>query len=335
MVAQLLFDRYRVIEPIGEGCVGSIFLVEDVLNEHKKLALKVLTNDQALDQHTAERFIQEAQVSLEIDNPNLIKVYDTYFIKEAEICDTHFKNRSAFTMEYIDGCDLRARLSQGHIPDDQIDTIFGQILSALSELHKRGISHRDIKLENILLRKNGDAVLTDLGIIKTQGGAIKTKPGTFIGTIQYFPPEYLLKNIYEPRGDIYAAGILLLEVATGEMLNSELRGEKLAQHLIDTDFAISEESLSKVSAKYRYIIRKATRKDIDKRYQTAEEMIADFFKEPAYFVQNPSLQNQEQASPNVFKKLLRSYKSMSPIMRLVTLSLLIGTVVFLAALVLA
>lgn len=298
MSSGLLLDRYRVTRQIGDGRVGVVFLAEDILHDHKEIALKVLNDDQALDQFTELRFDREANISQKLDHPNLITVYDSFFIQDATLCGQQYKNRSAYTMEYIDGSDLRVRLKSGAFTEKEVDKLFIQLLSALEVLHDEGISHRDIKLENILLRKNGDVVLTDLGIMKLDSQVIKTKPGTFMGTVLYFPPEYLLENVYEPRGDLYAVGIVLLEIYAGHIWDVTFGGEKLAQHLITTKFEIKDDVFHKLPVKYRNIARKATAFDREERYQSAAEMRKEFEKDSRAFA-NTGKDNQRSSLSNL------------------------------------
>ncbi|MCB0353845.1 MAG: serine/threonine protein kinase, partial [Bdellovibrionales bacterium] len=230
-------------------------------------ALKVLVNDAAFDEHTLKRFQDEMRVCQEIRHPNLVEAYDLI-----DLGDT-----VAFSMEYVKGADLGSFFRQGKSLDhDELDWIFQQLLSALQELHDHGIVHRDLKLENVLIREDGVLKLSDLGLMKDLNSKGLTRAGVLLGTAQYMPPEYVKHSKYDQRGDIYATGVMLLELLVGKRRLADKPGMEAIEHLIKTKFEIPALLLEGLPRKYRHIIALATEVDPATRYQTAEAMRGDF-----------------------------------------------------------
>ncbi|MCB0333502.1 MAG: serine/threonine protein kinase [Bdellovibrionales bacterium] len=264
-----LANRFRVLDTLGEGAGSSVYLVSDLEKNGKQVALKVLVNDEAFDEHTLERFRDEMRVCRDLSHPNIIQAYD--FI---DLGDT-----IAFSMEYVKGCDLGSMFyEKKEFTPKEIDWIFDQLLSALEELHKRNIVHRDLKLENVLIREDGVVKLSDLGLMKDLNSRGMTRAGVLLGTAQYMPPEYIRSSKYDGRGDLYAVGIMLLEILTGKRRLVDKPGMEAIEHLIKTKFEIPELLLTGLPKKYVSIIRRATQSEPKHRYQSASEMKLDFAK---------------------------------------------------------
>jgi|GEM_PF-4118892 len=260
-----LARRYRVLGTLGEGTGSAVYLVSDLQDNGKQYALKVLMNDEAFDEHTLERFKDEMRVCATLRHPNLIQAYD--FIDLGD--------KFAFTMEYIKGNDLRTIFKSPKVDYDQIDSLLEQLLSALSELHSNDIVHRDLKLENILIREDGLLKLSDLGLMKRLGADGLTRTGVLLGTVHYMPPEYIQTYYYDHRGDIYAVGIILLELLTKKRRLSKMTGQQAIQHLLEKDFEIPKLLFHGLPKKYTYILSRALEKDMDQRYQQVDQMLTD------------------------------------------------------------
>lgn len=263
----LLLNRFNVLKTLGEGAVGAVYLVNDRKQEMQEVALKVLTNTIDLDDHTHDRFKQEIAILQEIDHPNIVRAFD--FIES--------KDTIAYTMEFIDGADLGSIFKKETFTYETINKMFLQLLSALQELHIKGVWHRDLKLENIMITKNGDIKLTDLGLVKNVFRKGYTKTGVLLGTAQYMPPEYVKTAKFDARGDLYAVGVILFEVLKRRRRMANLPGNKIIEILMEQGFQIPDKELQGMSPKYAQIIRKATDPDPKKRFQSAGEM-ADMFK---------------------------------------------------------
>lgn len=261
-----LADRFEVIEVVGEGASGAVYRVLDRAQGGKEVALKILLNNAAFDENTLSRFVAELRILEKIQHPNIVEAYDLI-----ELGDT-----IAFTMEYVPGSDLGELFRSRRVKHEEIDPIFRQILSALAELHKHGIVHRDIKLENVLVTSEGHVKLGDLGLMKCGEFDSMTKTGVLLGTAQYMPPEYVRGSVYDHRGDLYAVGLMLYELLTHKRRLSDKNGNEALEYLIKTRFQIPRITLTGLPRKYLDIIDRALDPEPANRYQSAEEMRAAF-----------------------------------------------------------
>ena len=262
--------RFKVIRVLGEGAAGAVLHVVDLQAGEREVALKILRNHEAFDDKTFERFLEEREICGEIRHPHIVEGYD--LIRDGDTI--------AFTMEYVPGHDLAKLMHSRKISYEEIDGIFLQVLSALDELHQRGISHRDVKLENILVRHDGVAKLSDLGLTKRAGSKM-TATGVLLGTAQYFPPEYIRSSTYDHRGDIYSLGLALYEVLTRERWLRKKNGAEAIQHLLKSGFHVPKIDDPELPARYHRVLAGALNPDLNKRFQSAEEMKSAILGAPA------------------------------------------------------
>jgi serine/threonine protein kinase len=266
-----LHERFELVQLLGEGAGGIVFQVKDRLNDFDEVALKVLLDPHAFDEQTVRRFREELKISQQLCHPSAIRGF--------EVIET--KDTLAFTMEVVRGLDLGKIFKERALTHDDIDYIFTQVLGALRELHGKGVLHRDIKLENIMVSEEGDVKLSDLGLSK-QYGIQLTKTGVLLGTAQYLPPEYIRKGRFDARGDIYALGVALFELFYGKRWMVEYSGAEAIEVLLQKNFSFPFEKLSGVPKKYQYIIRKCLAVAVDQRFQSAAEVIDAFTKPQDY-----------------------------------------------------
>ncbi len=261
-----LADRFEVIEVLGEGASGAVYRVSDRQQGGREVALKILLNNSAFDENTLSRFIAELRILQKVQHPNLVEAYDLIELGET----------IAFTMEYVPGSDLGHVFRNRKLSNDELDSIFYQVLSALDELHKHGIVHRDIKLENVLVTKDGRVKLSDLGLMKCGDFDNMTRTGILLGTAQYMPPEYVRGSMYDHRGDIYAVGLMLYELLTSKRRLSDKNGNEALEYLIKTKFQIPRITLTGLPRRYLDIIDRALDPDPNNRFQSAAEMRSSF-----------------------------------------------------------
>lgn len=257
-----LAERFELLGTLGQGGSGVVYLVRDLRRGGKELALKVLEFSSELDDHTIERFREEVKVCSQIRHPNLIRAYDL-FESDGEL---------AYSMEYVDGSSLSSTFECRPFSDQEIDTLLEQVLSALQALHSHGILHRDVKMENVLLNKDGSAKLTDLGLMKQYRKGF-TENGILLGTAQYFPPEYIRSGRFDARSDIYAVGIMLYEFLRGERYLSQMPGEQVIDYLIKRRFHVPLEFRREVSRRHLFVLERSLNKDPRKRFQAVWEMM--------------------------------------------------------------
>ena len=211
---------YRIEKTIGEGGMATAYLaVQESLG--RLAVVKVLnTNTRDTTEHV-ERFLNEGRIVASLNHPHIITIYD---IGIAE--DFMF-----ISMEYIEGGDLRTRLKHPVSEKEAID-IIKKICSGLDAAHRKGIVHRDVKPGNILFKKNGEPLLTDFGIAKrlTMDQDL-TQTGVFLGSPNYMAPEQAEDGPIDGRADIYALGVILYEMLTGQKpYKSESVIEVIVQH---------------------------------------------------------------------------------------------------------
>jgi serine/threonine-protein kinase len=206
-ITQQLTGRYELIELIGRGGFAAVYRVMNV-RLHRTEALKVLSERLTEDQDFARRFEQEARTAASLDHPNIVKIYDYGGLE----------NFFWFSMQLVDGPSLGRRLKSGSRLEPFTAARIGvRILDALRYSHERGVIHRDIKPDNILIDREGRPYLTDYGVAKSQLALVKTQAGTLLGSPAYMSPEQLQGKPVDPRSDLYSVGVTLYKGLAGEL----------------------------------------------------------------------------------------------------------------------
>ncbi|MBN1633763.1 MAG: serine/threonine protein kinase [Ignavibacteria bacterium] len=258
-------QNYEIISLIGEGGMGKVYLARHLTLE-RKVAVKVLNPEFVFNEELRQRFINEAKVLSTLTHQNIVTLYDF----------TEFEDNLVIIMEYIEGNSLEhiVRNLTGAIPEARSINIFGQILSAFSFAHKKGIVHRDIKPSNILLQAGDVPKILDFGIAKILHGDINlTKTGTKIGTIYYMSPEQILGRPIDFRTDIYSLGVTLFEMLCGKKPYDEnITSEYLIQEkIVKEPLPPIRTIYPAVSERMEYIVNKATSKYPDDRFRSCDE----------------------------------------------------------------
>lgn len=260
-----LMRRFSIVRKLGEGASSAVYHALDRDRDNRPVALKLLVNAEAFDEHTLTRFHEEFEALKKIHHPNVVAAYD-FFGLGRDI---------AFAMEFIDGRDLGQLLSRGPVPALEIDRIMSQVLEGLGALHEAQVLHRDLKLENVLVSKDGVAKISDLGLMRRLDQEGITRTGILLGTAQYLPPEYIKSGEYDARGDLYAIGVMIFELASGTRRLADKRGMEVLEHLIRTKFPLPDFSqYPRISERHVEIVTRAMNSKPRKRYQSAAEMRA-------------------------------------------------------------
>ncbi|MGD2157935.1 MAG: serine/threonine-protein kinase, partial [Anaerolineales bacterium] len=201
MIGKLLNERYRLDALLGRGGMGTVHRAFDSMLE-RQVAVKLVTGYQ-LETEGRARLLQEAKSIAQLNHPNIVTVYDAGEMDKAPF----------IVMELIEGESLHTRP-----PKDLKDLvrIASQICQALEHAHERGIVHRDLKPENVLIDAEGSAKLMDFGIARSMASRM-TQEGLIEGTVFYMAPELALGKEYDGRADLYALGVMLYELTTGEL----------------------------------------------------------------------------------------------------------------------
>jgi serine/threonine protein kinase/tetratricopeptide (TPR) repeat protein len=200
----LFAGRYEIIEELGKGGMGSVFRVEDTKIQ-EEVALKIIKPEIAADEQTIERFRNELKLARKIAHRNVCKMYDL-----GEEHGTHF-----ITMEYVPGENLKSLMNRiGKLPVGKSVAIALQICQGLTEAHNQGVVHRDLKPQNIMIDKQGNAHIMDFGIARSASTPGPTTSGVLVGTPGYMAPEQIEGKKADQRSDIYALGTILFEMLT-------------------------------------------------------------------------------------------------------------------------
>ena len=274
--------HYEIIEQIGEGGMGEVYLAEDKQLE-RKLALKILPESVAQDLERMQRFVREAKSASALNHPNIITIYEI-----GETDSTHF-----IAMEYVEGATLRERLKGAPVNLKSALEIAIQVASALDAAHRSGIVHRDIKPENVMIRPDGLVKILDFGIAKLSepqaaarglsandseaATAIKsyTTPGMIIGTVAYMSPEQARGLAVDARSDLWSLGVVLYEMAAGRLPFEGQTSSDVISSILQKEPPALTLFSDEADARLDEIVTKALTKDKEERYQSAKDLFID------------------------------------------------------------
>src|SRR5437016_5306737 len=270
--------RYEIRAKIGEGGMGEVYLAQDSQLD-RIVALKLLSAEIARDQQRLYRFLQEARAASKLKSANVAHIYEI-----GEVEGHHF-----IAMEYVEGQPLNNKMGGRPMEAAEIVKLGGQIARALDEAHSKGITHRDIKPQNIIVTSDAEVKMLDFGLAKLSGvpsetdltpeselaTKVKTSPGIVMGTVNYMSPDQAMGREVDHRTDIFSLGVVLYEMATGRVPFS---GASLTE-TIDRIAHAQPEAIARfnysVPPELEVIIKKALRKSRDERYQSARDLLVD------------------------------------------------------------
>ena len=257
--------RFEVIEELGKGGMGKVYKVLDK-EVNEKIALKLLKTEIATDEKTIERFRNELKFARKIGHPNVCRMYDLN--REGE---THY-----ITMELVSGEDLKSTITRiGQFPVGKAVSIAKQVCDGLSEAHRLGVVHRDLKPQNIMLDKEGNARIMDFGIARSLKAKGLTGAGVMIGTPEYMSPEQVDVRDVDQRSDIYSLGVILYEMVTGRLPFEGETSIAIAMKHKSEAPRNPKELNSQIPEDLSRVILKCLEKDKEKRYQSAGEVRAE------------------------------------------------------------
>jgi non-specific serine/threonine protein kinase len=255
-------SHYRILEKLGEGGMGVVYKAQDLRLE-RLVALKFLPPDLEETSEAKQRFITEARAASSLNHPNVATVYD---IGEAEFC-------SFIAMELVEGETLKSRLKGDRLTIEQVKTMGLQIAEGLQAAHAKGIVHRDIKPDNLLLTVNGHIKIMDFGVAKVAGGSM-TRTGTTVGTLAYMSPEQLVAEDVDNRSDLWSFGVVLYQMLTGELPFRRGTEAAVIYEILNRDPTPLEEYRSDVPPTLRAVISQLLQKDPAARPASAADVIA-------------------------------------------------------------
>jgi serine/threonine protein kinase len=303
----VLDDRYDVVRPLGSGGMGEVYLARDrVLG--RDVALKVLRKQYTGDAEFAERFKREAMSAASLSHPNIIQVYDRGETEEGA---------SYIAMEYVPGGTLKERISrEGPLEAADAAGIGAQVAEALGAAHDRGMVHRDIKPQNVLLAARGGAKVVDFGIARAGSSATISRTGSVMGTAGYMSPEQALGKPATPKSDLYSLGVVLYEALTGELPYTADNPIAVSMKHVNEPLRPPIELNPRIPKGMNALVTKLLAKDPEDRYADAEELADDLWRvnrglEPVAAgvgrKQGPGTQRTALASTNVTNKMQRPW----------------------------
>ena len=256
--------RYQIIEELGKGGMGKVYKAIDK-EINAKVALKLIKPEISADNKTIERFRNELKIARDISHKNVCRMYDLNKVK-----GSYF-----ITMEYISGEDLRSFLRRSRqLAIATAIAIAKQVCEGLSEAHKSGVVHRDLKPGNIMIDKDGNARIMDFGIarsLKTKG---ITGEGVMIGTPEYMSPEQVEGRDVDQRSDIYSFGVILYEMVTGRVpFEGDTPLSIAVKHKTETPREPKELN-NQIPEDLSRLILRCMEKDKEKRYPQAGELLS-------------------------------------------------------------
>jgi hypothetical protein len=272
----------------------------------RDVALKVLRKQYAGDDEFAERFKREAMSAASLSHPNIVQVYDRGETEEGA---------SYIAMEYVPGGTLKERISrEGPLEAADAAGLGAQVAEALGAAHDRGMVHRDIKPQNVLLAARGGAKVADFGIARAGSSATISRTGSVMGTAGYMSPEQALGKPATPKSDLYSLGVVLYEALTGELPYTADNPIAVSMKHVNEPLRPPVELNPRIPKGMNALVRKLLAKDPEDRYADADELADDLWRVNRGLApvaarvgskQGPSTQRNAVASPNVTSEMQR------------------------------
>lgn len=287
LIGKLLDNRYEILERIGTGGMAVVYKAR-CHRLNRLVAVKVLKPELAQDAEFRRRFHDESQAVAMLSHPNIMAVYDV----------SHSDDLDYIVMELLDGITLKQYMQKKGLPLNWREALhfITQIMKALSHAHSRGIIHRDIKPQNIMVLRDGSVKVADFGIARVASAAQSTLTQEALGSVHYISPEQARGSHIDARADIYSAGVVLYEMTAGRLpYEGDTPVSVAIQHI--SSIPLPPRDINpEIPEALEAINMKAMASDVDKRYVSADAMLADLEE----FRKNPSI-NFEYSQEDLFQ----------------------------------
>jgi serine/threonine protein kinase/Flp pilus assembly protein TadD len=261
----VLGGRYEILDVLGEGGMGTVYKAFDRQVDHY-VALKLIRPEMAVQPAILARFKQELLTARQVTHRNVIRIHDL-----SEVDGVKF-----ITMEFVEGCDLRKLLlDKGKLPPEQAVEIIRQVCLALDAAHSAGVIHRDLKPQNVMQDKQGRILVMDFGLARSLASDGMTQTGALLGTIEYMSPEQGMGKHLDGRSDLFAVGLIFYELLTCKMpFKADTAMASLLKRNQERALPASEIDAT-IPKGLSDIVSKCLERDLNLRYQGAQEILAD------------------------------------------------------------
>lgn len=277
-------SHYKVIEKIGAGGMGEVYLAEDT-ELNRKVALKFLPSHLCADEDYRARFKREAQAAAKLDHPNIVTVYEV----------SEYQKRPYFAMQYVKGQSLTDLIEEKVLSIDETANLAIQICEGLSKAHQAGIIHRDIKPSNIMIDNDGRLKILDFGLAAVKGTEKITQTGSTLGTFGYMSPEQVRGENADHRSDLFSFGVVLFEMLAAE---KPFQGDNEAALMHAIVYATPPSLKSydtETPAALQSVVDKMLEKEPDKRYKNVDDLLRDL-KNIKKDIESGTMQSKTQSS---------------------------------------
>jgi serine/threonine protein kinase len=275
-IGKLLDNRYEILEVMGVGGMAVVYKAR-CHRLNRLVAIKILRSDLAQDAEFRRRFHDESQAVAMLSHPNIVAVYDVSRASDLEY----------IVMELVDGITLKQYMQKKGAPLNWREALHFiiQIIKALSHAHSRGIIHRDIKPQNIMVLRDGSVKVTDFGIARLASAAQSTLTQEALGSVHYISPEQARGSRIDARSDLYSAGVVLYEMLTGRLpYEGDTPVSVAIQHINSIPLAPREINPD-IPEALEAITMKAMASNVEQRYASADDMLIDLEE----FRKNPNI----------------------------------------------
>ena len=264
-VGKRLDGRYEIIEIIGVGGMAVVYKAFDNI-DNRIVAVKILKDEYLTNEEFRRRFKNESKAIAVLSHPNIVKVFDVSYGDRLQY----------IVMEYVEGITLKEYISQqGTIEIREAIYFVTQILRALQHAHDKGIVHRDIKPQNIMLIADGTIKVTDFGIARFARSDTKTMTDSAIGSVHYISPEQAKGSVMDAKTDIYSVGVVLYEMLTGKLPFQSENAVSVALMQLQSEPEKPRNINPDIPVGLEQIVMRAMQKNPNDRYQSASEMLMD------------------------------------------------------------
>jgi eukaryotic-like serine/threonine-protein kinase len=269
MIGQQI-GQYNILEKLGEGGMGVVYKAHDTKLD-RIVALKFLPHHLTIHDEERARFLQEARAASALNHPNVCVIHDLQ----------DFNNEHFIVMEFVDGGTMREKISAALMTNDKVmslDTVVGyaiQIGEALQEAHQKGIVHRDVKAENIMVNSKNQIKVMDFGLAKLKGSFKITRTSSTVGTLAYMAPEQIQGGEVDARSDIFSFGVVLYEMLTGQIPFRGGHEAAVMYSILNEDPDPVEKYRPGIPSELQHVLDRSLEKKPEDRYQSVGEMVID------------------------------------------------------------